>query len=432
MSKSTMQEEPYGVTIVLGLSGRRLELVGEATLEESLVAAGVEPPCGRTWAVLRGTEPVELSTPLPELAGQELSALLVSDLLDWCAADRSNLSMHKSEGSGSFAVCGLLRPGDEVVCLWSQERKRLPQRAVRLVGGFEDCVHAVTPLGRSFCISHYGVCAPNSPLCCLWASAFLEAEDYGGPRLFAVTQQAAFMLCADGELLRAGKMVNGAWGFSKRIQGSFTHLAQSAVSVAALRDDGEVLVWSWPNDTEPRLEGKAGRIWGTGKRHFPGRALLAEGGLFAADEASTIRGLDADGCSSALAALTDLVKARCGSKVDELTFGGEGWLFALLCDGTLLVQTCYDWIHGSTVALVQARLDQALSCRGCKKMVHIRCGLLLLLEDGDAVVVKIREGCKPQRLRGDVEDVLDTLPGDVESNAVQVLLRLLDGSFAWV
>jgi hypothetical protein len=27
---------------------------------------------------------------------------------------------------------------------------------------------------------------------------------------------------------------------------------------------------------------------------------------------------------------------------------------------------------------------------------------------------------------------LDTLPGDVESNAVQVLLRLLDGSFAWV
>ena len=337
------------MTVVVGLAGRRLELVGQqGILKEGLAASGAAPPRGRAWAVFRGTEPVELSTPLSDLEGQELSALLVPELLDWCTTGSGAPGSERSD-LAPFAVCGLLHPGDEVVCLWSEERLPLPQRAVRLVGGFGNCVHAVTSSGRSICVSRYGVGAPNSALCCLWASVFFGAEEYGGPSVFAQTERAAFLLCSGGCLLRCGKLCNGGWGFSKPVEGRFTQLAHSTVAAAALRDDGEVLVWSGSGSAEPQSGGKAARIWGTGGWTSPGGALLAAGGLFAADEVSATRSLaDAEECSSALAALTALAQARSGSSATgpcNFVLGGEGWLFALLCDGAVLLQSCYEGLR---------------------------------------------------------------------------------------
>ena len=415
-------QEPCGQTILLGLSGRRLELVGEGTLEESLVASGAAPPRGRAWAVFQGLEPVELSTPLSARAGKELSALLVYELLDWCTA--GSTQSHVCHNLFSFVVCGLLHPGDEVACLWSSKRLRLPQRAVRLVGGFADCVHAVTSSGRSFCVSRYGVGVPTSALCCLWATLFQMAEDHGGPSTFARTQRAAFMLCNDGTLLRSCVMVNGGWSFAKLVAGRFLQLVCSYLCTAALRDDGEVLVWS--ADAESQSGGKATRIWGIQAWTFPGRALQSHEGLFAADDFSIRILQGAEGCSPALEALTTLAQARSGSTaLCDPIFGGEGWLFVLACDGTVLVQNCYEWVHRWATAVMQAGLDGALRTRRCKKLARVRDCVLLLLEDGDVVNVKTKAGSRPQRLRGDVDDVLET-GGDV------ALLRLVDGSLVWV
>ena len=90
-----------------------------------------------------------------------------------------------------------------------------------------------------------------------------------------------------------------------------------------------------------------------------------------------------------------------------------------------LLQAAVSVARGLALWGVAQWANGALRGRRCAKLARIRGGVLLLLEDGEAMVVEAtEEGCRPQRLFGDVEDVLET-------EMSSALLRLADGSYAW-
>ena len=124
------------------------------------------------------------------LTGKELSAVLVSEFLDWCDASQ------RACKQCPFLVCVLLRPGEEVQCIVTGRRARLPERAVRLVAvavpGFPRCVHAVTSSGRSVCVN----ASSASTFLCREAAIFREVGDHGGPTALAyrVSDKSALQL----------------------------------------------------------------------------------------------------------------------------------------------------------------------------------------------------------------------------------------------
>jgi len=431
------------VAVLLGLAGRRVCLSSTSgdTLQEGLASAGAGPPLGRAWSVVRGTEPVELSTPLSQLAGQELSAVLVSELLDWCEVD-TGLSEPRP-----FAVCGLLRPGDEVLCLATEEglerRTRLPERAERLVQvslvGVSRCVHAVTAAGRSMCIG----CSGYRPEAfgCVFATVFRGADAHGGPSSFAATRKLALLLCADGSLLCSRSSNTGAWQGAEQVAGRFLQVAAEASDdapcrAAALREDGEVLLWSCVGVLFSG--GRAARLCVSQRNHYHiPRWLLA------ADELGALRSLAAEALRPKLDDLFDRLRAlalprggcvavgtMCSQSVPSSTssYVSTAWPLAVALAGDGSVVVCRFGAHGrqkKLAASLQARLDAALRGRRCERMICLRDRVVLLLAGGEAEVLDVDQELPPTRLpEGEVEDVLEAVFG--------ALLRFADGRRVWL
>jgi hypothetical protein len=234
------------------------------------------------------------------------------------------------------------------------------------------------------------------------------------------------MLCEDGTLLRRFKSNDLGWSEALAEPGRYMQVAaprgRLGTSVAALRDDHQVLVWIGPGKAS--LCGSATRIWATGNLDH-----RTPGVLLAINEAGVPRRLDLPGPILALdVVLTEAARAHSGCAAAIVVIEAIGrWLLALADDGTVHVSRWTEPPSAAVVGAVRAQLDEALGGRRCRSLGCMSNGeaLLLLLEDGEAIVVTLRPGY-PQlrRIRGRVMDALHTDVG--------TLLRFEDGEYQWI
>lgn len=411
------------VSIVVGLAGRLVELpASDEPLRRALaLRAETQPPPGSLWsAVWRGAV-VELSRPLSDFAGDLLTLVAVPELLDWCDAQGCD--------DAAFAACGLVHPGDAVVCLVTHWRVRLSEPASRLVALGETknvapmncvqpdpCVHAVALSGRSVCLNYGGKCT--------LAAAFRAAEDHGGPTAFAAVPGAALMLCADGALLRcAGPWHRGFFGAVEVVAGRFLQVASEAYTlprcrVAALSTDGEVFSWSARDAAQ--AEGRAARLLSCGA---PRRVL-------AVDEGGALRLLgerspQLDSLVRRFAALT-VPRGGCAALTAARSSRGQMWPLALTRDGAAVAFSLEDSPSSEAEArALQLRLDAATGRSRCRRLECFHNLALLLLEDGRLEAVLVGPG--PAALRvpegGAIADLLVARFG--------VLIRFVDGRREW-
>jgi hypothetical protein len=126
--------------------------------------------------------------------------------------------------------------------------------------------------------------------------------------------------------------------------------------------------------------------------------------------------------------LTEAARARSGCAAAIVAIEAIGrWLLALADDGTVHVSRWTEPVpSAAVVGALRAQLDEALVGRRCRSLGCVSNGeaLLLLLEDGEAIVVTLRPGHPLRRIRGLVMDALHT---DVGS-----LLRFEDGEYQWI
>ena len=401
------------------LSGRRVELaVGEGTLLEAMEAAGAAAPPGRTWAVVEGTEAVMLETPVATLAGAELVAVLVLELLTWCALD------YEYGFERAFSACGLLRPGDEVVCLKMQLRLRLPGRAIRLVKISKTCVHAVSAAGRSWCLRELRCTSNCTGYRCRALAVFDEAEQHGGPAEFVSMDHEALLLCADGQLLRGtlaspaapAVLVPACGAGAGGGTACFLQVAAWSAGLAALREDGEVLLW---HDGASAVASSAVRGVSRFLEMRMAQIRLPWLMPMAVDAAGVLRflesGLRYSSTVSWEAAANEAAGAHggCVDLVGPLT--GRSF-YMLAGDGT--VHAC--GLESADADSVQAALERAAgrppTRRRCTRLAYFASGalcegVLLLFDDEEAALLMLSPRVRVWRFLGRVEDLLQTSRG---------------------
>lgn len=424
------------VATVRLLSGRCVELaVGEGTLLEAMEAAGAGAPPGRTWAVVEGTETVMLETPVATLAGAELAAVLVPELLTWCALD------YEYCFERAFSVCGLFRPGDEVVCLTTELRLRLPGRAIRLVKISKTCVHAVSAAGRSWCLRELHCTSNYTGYRCRALAAFDEAYQHGGPAEFASMDREALLLCADGQLLHGTLASPAAPAVLVPARGAggtacFLQVAAWTAGLVALREDGEVLLW---HDGASAVASSAVR--------GVSRLLMIRGAQLWLPSLVLAMAVDATGVLHSLesglsysptvsweATVNEAARVH-GGCVDLI--GSLNWrgFYVLAGDGTVhacsLESAAADSVRlGGVSPEIQAALERAVgrppAQRRCARLASFvwgaLCeGVLLLFDDEEAALLMLSPRVRVWRFLGRVEDLLQTPRG--------VLLRVrFDGA----
>ena len=399
------------------LSGRCVELaVGEGTLLEAMEAAGVGAPPGRTWAVVEGTEAVMLETPVATLAGSgaELAAVLVPELLTWCALD------YEYSFARAFSVCGLFRPGDEAVCLKTQLRLRLPGRAIRLVRISKTCVHAVSAAGRSWCLRELHCTSNCTGYRCRALAVFDEAEQHGGPVEFASMDHEALLLCADGQLLRGTLTSPAAPAVLVPARGAgggtacFLQVAAWSAGLAALREDGDVLLW---HDGANAVASSAVR--GVSRLlTIRGAQLWLPSLPMAVDATGALRSLES-GLSYSSTVQWEAARAH-GGCVDLIgPLKGCGF-YVLAGDGTVHACGLESVRLGGVSPEIQAALERAAgrppTQRRCTRLASFVSGalcegVLLLFDDEEAALLMLSPRVRVWRFLGRVEDLLQTPRG---------------------